>query len=307
MSGISEVQSRIQSIQNRVAQPPIAGRFSAMFEMQLAAARTDSAGATTGAAGETEYVVGPSALESSTPLGSTPVTLGMMLGVSSGAIFAPRSTTTVRSEQLEQYLAARNIEGRNGRLATTELTAVTGGWNGSAYLLPPAATAWEEMRAAAGADGVDLRAIDTYRSWEVQDAAHQAHLRGEKKANVLPAGQSEHGNGLAVDVTNGHLVGVGDAEYTWLRTNGARYGWYPISTNPGIGNSEGHRLAARAFPHPDVSAAIEPHNVPFGPKSQRTSAARAALSCTTRSRTSRSIDRCVVASSKVSTSKGGSS
>ena len=72
-------------------------------------------------------------------------------------------------------------------------------------------------------------AIDSYRSWEVQQGAHQAHLRGEKKANVLPPGQSEHGNGLAVDITNGHLVGVGDREYTWLRTHAAQYGWYPIS------------------------------------------------------------------------------
>ena len=106
---------------------------------------------------------------------------------------------------------------------------VSGAWNGTGYLLPPAAAAWEEMRAAAAADGVELRAIDTYRSYDVQEGAYQAHLRGEKTANVLPPGESEHGNGLAVDITNGHLVGVGDREYTWLRTNAAQYGWFPIS------------------------------------------------------------------------------
>ncbi len=231
MSGITEIQSRIQSIQNRVASPPIAGRFNAMFQTELAAAaaRTGSPEAPSAEAIDGEYVVGPQALHASLALGSTPVTLGMMLGITGGATFAPRSTTALRSTQLEEYLAVHNVESRNGRLSTAELTPVSGAWKGSAYLLPPAATAWEEMRAAAAADGLDIRAIDTYRSWEVQDAAHAAHLRGEKKANVLPAGQSEHGNGLAVDVTNGHLVGVGDAEYTWLRTNGARYGWYPIS------------------------------------------------------------------------------
>lgn len=227
MSGITEIQSRIQSIENRVANPPISGRFSAMFKTELAAAAARTGSAAT-PAGDGEYVVGPQATRS-TPLGSTPVTLGMMLGITGGAIFAPRSTTTLRSDQLAEYLAAHSVESRNGRLSTAELTPVSGAWKGSAYLLPPAAKAWEEMRAAAAADGLDIRAIDTYRSWDVQDAAHKAHLRGEKKANVLPPGESEHGNGLAVDVTNGHLVGVGDAEYTWLRTNGARYGWYPIS------------------------------------------------------------------------------
>ena len=231
MSGIAEVQSRIESIQNRVARPPISGRFSAMFEAQLAAAtaRTETTVPPATEMSETEFVVGPQALVSSGPLGSTPVTLGMMLGMSNGALFAPRSATAVRSGELRDYLTVHNIESRNGRLGSAELTPVSGGWSGSARLLPPAAAAWEEMRSAAAADGIDLRAIDTYRSWEVQDAAHQAHLRGEKKANVLPAGRSEHGNGLAVDVTNGNLIGVGDAEYTWLRTNGARFGWYPIS------------------------------------------------------------------------------
>jgi D-alanyl-D-alanine carboxypeptidase len=85
------------------------------------------------------------------------------------------------------------------------------------------------MRAAAAADGIDLKAIDTYRSYELQEGAYRAHLRGEKAANVLPPGESEHGNGLAVDGTNSHLVGVGDREYTWLRTNAAQYGCYPIS------------------------------------------------------------------------------
>jgi D-alanyl-D-alanine carboxypeptidase len=153
----------------------------------------------------------------------------MMLGISAMPTVADRSGTVARSDELASFLQVGNIEARNGRLATTELTAVTGAWNGTGYLLPPAADAWEEMRAAAAADGVDLQAIDTYRSYEVQEGAYQAHLRGEKAANVLPPGESEHGNGLAVDITNGHLVGVGDREYTWLRTHAAQYGWFPIS------------------------------------------------------------------------------
>lgn len=64
------------------------------------------------------------------------------------------------------------------------------------------------MRRAAAADGIVLQAIDTYRSWETREAA--AYELGTKHASVAPPGKSEHGLGLAVDVTNGHLVGPGD-------------------------------------------------------------------------------------------------
>lgn len=236
MSGINEIQSRIQSIQNRVTAPPAPGRFNAVFAQQMAATQ---ANAQTPA--ETRFLdgddgtvlVAPQAQTATTAaraaMGSTAVTLGMMLGMATAPTFAARSGTVTRSDQLTDYVRTNNIEARNGRLGRHELSAVSGGWNGSGYLLPPAAAAWEEMRAAAAIDGVDLKAIDTYRSYEVQQGAYHAHLRGEKAANVLPPGESEHGNGLAVDVTNGSLIGVGDREYTWLRTNAAQYGWYPIS------------------------------------------------------------------------------
>lgn len=232
MSGIAEIQSRIHSIQNRVESPPAAGNFNAVFAAQMATLESSQASPTgeptPSASGE--YVVEPVGTQQSTPaMGSTPVTLGVMLGIAGAQTLAPRSTSAVWSADLTQYLLTHNIEARNGRLDRSELTEVSGTWNGSGYLLPPAAVAWEEMRSAAAADGIDLVAIDTYRSWEVQDGAYQAHLRGEKTANVLPPGESEHGNGLAVDITNGSLIGVGDPEYQWLRANAARFGWYPIS------------------------------------------------------------------------------
>ena len=171
------------------------------------------------------------------PLGSMPttqpgaqvVTLGMMLGLSTAPATITPSGSVFSAVELADYLAVHNVTERNGRLQPGELVEISGAWTGSGSLLPPAAQAWEEMRAAATADGIDLQAIDTYRSWESQGRAYQAHLRGDKAANVLPPGTSEHGNGLAVDVTNGHIVGVGDPEYTWLRNNAVRYGWYPIS------------------------------------------------------------------------------
>jgi D-alanyl-D-alanine carboxypeptidase len=128
------------------------------------------------------------------------------------------------------YLQVHGIESRNGRLADADLVPVGGGWNGrAARLLPPAASAWEAMRGAAAAQGVELYAIDTYRSWDVQHRAHQAYLRGDKAANVLPPGHSQHGYGLAVDLTNGSLIGPGDVEWQWMQEYGRSFGWHPIS------------------------------------------------------------------------------
>ncbi len=227
MSGINEIQSRIANIQARVSSPPASGRFGTVFESQLAAesartAPTDTAAPTEG------YTVNPLSLESTAAsYGAETVSLGVMLGLTGPRPHVSASVAT-RSE-LTGYLDSFDITARNGRLDTAELTAVSGAWNGTGYLLPPAAGAWEEMRSAAAADGVDLRAVDLYRSWDVQNTAYQAYVSGIKPENVLPPGTSQHGLGLAVDVTNGDVIGVGDPEHAWLRDNAARFGWYPIS------------------------------------------------------------------------------
>ena len=232
MSGINEIQSRIQAIQVRVSSPPIAGRFNAIFEAQLAAANaqaaeTSSPPTTTSAE---EFSVAPMGSPSTAQaLGAQAMTLGMMLGITSGPATVQPSGTVFTAAELSDYLTVHNVAGRNGRLDTSELASVSGGWFGTGYLLPPAATAWEEMRSAAAADGIDLQATDFYRSWESQNNAYQKHLRGEKLANVLPPGTSEHGVGLAVDITNGHIIGSGDREHAGLRNNAAHFGWYPIS------------------------------------------------------------------------------
>ncbi len=229
MSGINEIQSRIQAIQTRVSSPPIAGRFGAIFEAQLAAANAQSEAATPATTSTEGFSVSPLGSPATAAYGSGAITLGMMLGITTGTTTVSFSDTVATAAELADYMAVHNVEARNGRLDTSELTEVSGAWFGTGYLLPPAASAWEEMRSAAAADGIDLQATDMYRSWESQNNAYLAHLRGDKVANVLPPGTSEHGNGLAVDVTNGHIIGVGDKEYTWLRTNAAQYGWYPIS------------------------------------------------------------------------------
>lgn len=136
-----------------------------------------------------------------------------------------------RSRDLQDYLGRHAVEIRNGYLEGSGLLVNVSGsiHAGSARLLEPAAQSWEVMRSAAARDGIDLRVIDTYRSYETQAYAHELYLAGEKRANVLPPGKSEHGNGLAIDVSNGRLVHPGDREWEWLNAHGERFGWYPIS------------------------------------------------------------------------------
>jgi len=85
------------------------------------------------------------------------------------------------------------------------------------------------MREEAGNDSIDLRFVDSYRSWDAQHRAHQRFLRGEKLEHVLAAGTSERGVGLAVDVTNGSIIREFSDEWDWLSANGSAFGWWPIS------------------------------------------------------------------------------
>lgn len=216
MQAVTSALARVQEIQNRIGVQPVG------FQEVLAAELAD----TDGAAASDLMAVG--ALPTAIPY-AQPVTIGQLLGATAARSTRPVAGIPSRTD-LNVYLGGTGIADRNGRLRPDELVSVSGGWDGrSGRLAPPAAAAWETMRSAALADGVDLRFVDSYRDWATQDAAHQRHLRGEKNEYVLPAGRSEHGNGLAVDLTNGSLVGPGDAEWQWMQRNAAAYGWHPIS------------------------------------------------------------------------------
>ena len=230
MESIGRVSARIEEIRamatSRTA--PL-GAFSA----HLARAQQQEATAPGETTAESEEGVAPPIsldFASSTPYVRS-VTLGGMVGVGPATVATPLDPVdgVMTARQLQMYLFEHQIEQRNGRLSSTDLVPIGGTWHGRGSLLPPAAAAWEKMREAAAADGIQLMAIDTYRTWESQDRAHRQHLAGVKKANVLPAGTSEHGNGLAVDITNGSIIDRGDPEWRWLDANATRFGWHPIS------------------------------------------------------------------------------
>ncbi len=97
------------------------------------------------------------------------------------------------------------------------------------YLATDAAAAWEGMRDAAAEDGIDLRLMSAYRSYERQAAiVVREKERGTPEGLVAPAGHSEHQTGLALD-----LVGMpsfpepvdANARGQWLVEHAAEHGF----------------------------------------------------------------------------------
>ncbi len=122
------------------------------------------------------------------------------------------------------------------------------GADGRAYMLEPAAAAaWQAMKQAAAAQGVDLVLLSAFRSVGRQEEILSAKLAGglpieEALRLVAPPGYSEHHSGRAVDIaTVDHPDLEEDFETTpafaWLRAHAAAHGFrlsYPR------GNADGY-------------------------------------------------------------------
>ena len=236
MEAVTRVLNRIENIRNEVTAPPVPAHFRALLESQL---RSRQPSALPEGRAAVEEIVAPQLAGPNLLTSQGVTTLGAMLGLGGTStpgtsFFWPGSMTPVDGVatrgELESYLAVHQVRGRNGRLHEVELTNISGGWSGQAKLLPPAAVAWEEMRAAAATDGIDLRLIGSYRDYHNQASAYEKYLSGEKSAPVARPGHSEHGNGLAVDVTNGAVIGRDDPEWHWMSANARRFGFHPISS-----------------------------------------------------------------------------
>lgn len=96
-----------------------------------------------------------------------------------------------------------------------------------------AAEALEAMLAAARADGVCLKIVSGYRSWEKQQALYERRVRqtGINQQTVAKPGHSEHQLGTAVDLTDGdeeHLLKMSFGETPagqWLLEHAWAYGF----------------------------------------------------------------------------------
>jgi len=103
------------------------------------------------------------------------------------------------------------------------------------FLAPPAAWRWQEMRARAAGEGIELVMISGFRSFERQLELVRAKLdsgaRIDEVLSVLaPPGCSEHHTGLAVDIGTPGCAPLSEAfeatrAFRWLEAKAADFGF----------------------------------------------------------------------------------
>lgn len=157
-------------------------------------------------------------------------------------------------EAPELVVAGRDIRGRPVRL------------------VPSAATALQEMIAAAGSENVKLQIVSGYRSANYQaDLLRDKLGRGMKIDSALrinaPPGYSEHQGGCAVDLTTPHSVAADEGfartrAYAWLTQHAGEYGFhlsYPANNPHGIEFEPWHwRFVASTAPSDSTNARLAP-------------------------------------------------
>jgi D-alanyl-D-alanine carboxypeptidase len=133
----------------------------------------------------------------------------------------------------QDFLVARSLPVQH---EARELELVEVGENGREFLLvPPAAAAWRELRAAAQSDGVTLKVVSAFRSLDRQAEIVREKLAGGLSLEAIfaasaPPGYSEHHTGRAVDVST---TGVRALEvefedtpaFRWLTACAGRFGF----------------------------------------------------------------------------------
>lgn len=102
-------------------------------------------------------------------------------------------------------------------------------------LVPSAARAWRSLKAAAGADGVDVYIVSAFRSIDRQaELIRQKLDAGDAIENILticaPPGFSEHHTGRAIDLSTPHCRALEiafdrTAAFAWLTRYAAAYGF----------------------------------------------------------------------------------
>ncbi|WP_374929189.1 D-alanyl-D-alanine carboxypeptidase family protein [Kytococcus sedentarius] len=98
-------------------------------------------------------------------------------------------------------------------------------------LAPEAAAAWDELRAAAAQDGIDLRLNAAYRSFAEQEQTWEYYKQRDPDhlmVYVAAPGRSEHQMGLAMDIADMPKFPqpVTDNERgQWLVEHAAEHGW----------------------------------------------------------------------------------
>lgn len=103
------------------------------------------------------------------------------------------------------------------------------------WMQPCAAQAWQRMRAAAAADGIELVLVSAFRSVDYQAGLlARKRARGQSLAQILavnaPPGCSEHHSGCALDLASPGQQPLDEAfehsaAYAWLQAHAADFGF----------------------------------------------------------------------------------
>ena len=111
-----------------------------------------------------------------------------------------------------------------------ELEALGTGYGGGSAR-PEAAAAFRAMADAAKAEGITLRSVSAYRSYQLQNSAYNGYLRNASQAYVdtfsARPGHSEHQTGLAVDINAASQRASFEKTpaFAWLTEHCAEYGF----------------------------------------------------------------------------------
>lgn len=204
MTGVNAIQSRIAELESRFAAPAVVGGaavVSGEFDLALRSAmgQRGLAGAAGGSsAGAPTGTLAASLLARLNAGMTTPAEAGTP--GSYGRLTPPA--------ELEAY--------GNGRIPEGALVSI--GEAGHS-LWAPAARSFQQLRAAAAADGVTIGVTDSYRTYESQvDLAQRKGLYSSGGLAATP-GTSNHGWGMSLDLD------LDSQAQSWMRQNGARYGF----------------------------------------------------------------------------------
>jgi D-alanyl-D-alanine carboxypeptidase len=118
-----------------------------------------------------------------------------------------------------------------------ELVIAEIGDNGREHrLVPAAADAWRAMRAAARADGIELRIVSAFRSVDrqaeiVRDKLGRGLAPEEIFTTSAPPGYSEHHTGRALDVASGTARPLEEVfeqtdAYRWMLEHAAEFSFF---------------------------------------------------------------------------------
>ena len=108
---------------------------------------------------------------------------------------------------------------------------VLGSAYGSGSLRPEAAAAFRAMADAARTDGISLRSVSAYRSFQRQTTIYNRYLSQDQQSSVdtysARPGSSEHQTGLALDINTASIGAHFEKTpaYAWLTEHCAQYGF----------------------------------------------------------------------------------